>query len=79
MFSFLYMTRALTCNVVDNCFELLVIIPCNATGCCGISMFTGPIDNKPLFLSLPRRDTLEYNVWLLPTVTRTTVLQNDID
>lgn len=65
--------KKFTWRVVESCLLLRVMTPCKATGCCGISIFTAPIDSKPLFLSLPRLETLEYNIWLLPTVTFTTV------
>jgi len=64
-----------TCSVEDSCLLPLVIIPCRATGCCGISIFTAPTVSSPEFLSLVRLDMLEYRACDLPTVTFTTVLQ----
>ena len=64
-----------TCSVEDSCLLPLVIIPCRATGCCGISIFTAPTVRSPEFLSLVRLEMLEYRACDLPTVTFTTVLQ----
>jgi len=62
-----------SCSVEDSCLLPLVIIPCRATGCCGISIFTAPTVNSPEFLSLVRLEMLEYRACDLPTVTFTTV------
>jgi hypothetical protein len=64
-----------TCSVEESCLLPLVIIPCRATGCCGISIFTAPTVSSPEFLSLVRLEMLEYRACDLPTVTFTTVLQ----
>lgn len=64
-----------TCSVDDNCLLPLVIIPCRATGCCGMSIFTAPTVSSPEFLSLARLEMLEYRACDLPTVTFTTVLK----
>jgi hypothetical protein len=64
-----------TCSVEDSCLLPLVIIPCRATGCCGISILTAPTVSSPEFLSLVRLEMLEYRACDLPTVTFTTVLQ----
>lgn len=48
-------------------------MPCRATGCWGISIFTAPTVSKPLFLSFCRLLMLEYKACDFPTVTFTTV------